>query len=96
MIEEIKLELLIYNNIIIKEEILNRIIKLYNDNIKINLNQNLNILFIIISYVWALNDKKILSNLKLKLSIKNKLEIFILERTSINNSINLECIFVYI
>lgn len=53
IIKELKLSLLIYNKIIIKEEILNNLIEIYNENNK----NEIKVIFYILSYIWLVKDE---------------------------------------
>lgn len=86
IIEEVKLNLLINNKVIMKEDIIERLIKLYNGY----KNEKMTILFNILFYVWLLKDEKLLLKLKNELSFINEPDKeLILKQISIN-SINLD------
>lgn len=53
IIKELKLSLLIYNKIIIKEEILNNLIEIYNKNNK----NEIKMIFYILSYIWLVKNE---------------------------------------
>lgn len=93
ILEEMKLFLLIGNNIIIEKNIISRLIELFNYNTRKR--TNLNILLCAISYIWFLKDKKLLSKLKCR-SFINKYEQVLLEGISINYSINLQLHSLYL
>lgn len=58
IIEKMKLLLIINNKIIIKEKIINRLIELYDES-KSKKNENLKILFNILSYIWLFKSNEI-------------------------------------
>lgn len=93
ILEEMKLFLFINNNIIIKKNIISRLVELFNYNVRKR--TNLNILLCAISYIWFLKDKKLLSEVKCRL-FTNKYEQVLLEGISINYSINLQLHSIYL
>lgn len=70
IIEEMKLNLIVDNQIIIEEKIIDELIQIYNISNKDNCSI---ILLRIISYIWLLKDKKMLKDMSVKLFNKNEL-----------------------
>lgn len=83
IINEIKDYLLLYNNIIINNDLKDRLINSYN-----NSNYDIKYLFIIIYYIWLYKDNELLN--KIKNDFKHhKYETRILKGSEMNNSISL-------
>lgn len=83
IINEIKDYLLLYNNIIINNDLKDRLINTYN-----NSNYDIKYLFIIIYYIWLYKDNELLN--KIKNDFKHhKYETRILKGSEMNNSISL-------
>lgn len=90
IISELKLNLLIYNKIIIKNEIINDIKELYN---KSNENDSLILLLRLLSYIWLVKDENLIKILKEEFIRKSDLNNGIINGLSIN-SISLKCIII--
>lgn len=91
--DEMKCNLLIYNKIIIKDDIMNKIMKIYEES---NIFNSLKYMLMIISYLWYLNDKKVISvfiNIFYKIS-RSYLDKYKIRRGVINNTINTEGIII--
>lgn len=95
IMDEMKCNLLIYNKIIIKDDIMNKIMKIYEES---NIFNSLKYMLMIISYLWYLNDKKVISDFKnifYKIS-RSYLDKYFIRRGVINNTINTEGCLKYI
>lgn len=93
IMDEMKCNLLIYNKIIIKDDIMNKIMKIYEES---NIFNSLKYMLMIISYLWYLNDKKVISdfiNIFYKTS-RSYLDKYLIRRGVINNTINTEGIII--
>lgn len=92
MIEEIKLSVLIYNRIIIKEEMSNRLIELYNHSEE---NDEYRIFFKIISFIWLIKENELYDIMKEELKIKNGLLHKLINELSLNTNLYISIFYYY-
>lgn len=75
---------IVSNKIVNKNEILNNLVELYNNSER---NENLELLSLIMEYLWLLNDEKCFKTVKCDIKKDNLIEYNFIERMSLYNSI---------
>lgn len=91
ILEEIKIDLIIYNKIIIGDILLNKLIKIYSES---NDDNRIKYLFTLLYYISNVKNNELLFNIKNELNFKTLIDKMILNGILDNTILNLSSIFI--
>lgn len=91
ILEEIKIDLIIYNKIIIGDILLNKLIKIYSES---NDDNRIKYLFTLLYYISNVKNNELLFNVKNELNCKTLVDKVILKGILNNTVLNLSSIFI--
>lgn len=91
ILEEIKIDLIIYNKIIIDDILLNKLIKIYSES---NDDNRIKYLFTLLYYISNMKNNELLFNVKNELNCKTLVDKVILKGILDNTVLNLSSIFI--